>query len=135
MPPAGPMLASTPGARSPISRPSRHCAPEDLAHGMNALLPPAVRVRAAEEADPDFHARWCAEAKTYRYSIYRGRVLPPFLNALLPAPSLSIGFRRHERGRPLLRGPARLHHIRGLVRFRRKTTSTGTFFARFIVPK
>jgi tRNA pseudouridine38-40 synthase len=54
-------------------------APQELAHGMNALLPPAVRVRAAEEADPDFDARWCAEAKTYRYSIYRGRVIPPFL--------------------------------------------------------
>jgi tRNA pseudouridine38-40 synthase len=56
-----------------------HLAPEELAHGMNALLPPAVRVRAAEETGPDFHARWCAEAKTYRYSIYRGRVMPPFL--------------------------------------------------------
>jgi tRNA pseudouridine38-40 synthase len=54
-------------------------APEELAHATNALLPPAVRVRSAEEAMPDFHARWCAEAKTYRYSIYRGRVLPPFL--------------------------------------------------------
>ena len=54
-------------------------APQQLAHGMNALLPPAVRVLAAEEAAPDFHARWCAQAKTYRYSIYRGRVLPPFL--------------------------------------------------------
>jgi tRNA pseudouridine38-40 synthase len=56
-----------------------HLAPEELAHGMNALLPPSVRVLSAEEAGPDFHARWCAQAKTYRYSIYRGRVLPPFL--------------------------------------------------------
>jgi tRNA pseudouridine38-40 synthase len=56
-----------------------HLTPQELAHGMNALLPPAVRVRAAEEADQDFHARWCAEAKTYRYSFYRGRVVPPFL--------------------------------------------------------
>jgi tRNA pseudouridine38-40 synthase len=54
--------------------------PHELAHGMNALLPPAVRLRAAEDAHADFHARWCAEAKTYRYSIFRGRVLPPFLN-------------------------------------------------------
>jgi tRNA pseudouridine38-40 synthase len=54
-------------------------APQELAHGMNALLPPAIRVLFAEEAAADFHARWCAEAKTYRYAIYRGRVLPPFL--------------------------------------------------------
>jgi len=26
----------------------------------------------------EFHARWLAQGKTYRYRIYRGRVLPPF---------------------------------------------------------
>lgn len=45
----------------------------------NALLPPSIRVVAAEEAGPDFHARWSALAKTYRYRIFRGRVVPPFL--------------------------------------------------------
>jgi tRNA pseudouridine38-40 synthase len=52
--------------------------PEDFLRACNALLPPSVRVRIAEEADPDFHARWLAKAKTYRYRIYRGRVVPPF---------------------------------------------------------
>jgi tRNA pseudouridine38-40 synthase len=33
---------------------------------------------AAEEMGPDFHSRWQAQGKTYRYRIYRGRVLPPF---------------------------------------------------------
>jgi len=50
----------------------------DFARGLNALLPPAVRVRAAEDVGPDFHARWLAQAKTYIYRIYRGRVVPPF---------------------------------------------------------
>jgi tRNA pseudouridine38-40 synthase len=45
----------------------------------NALLPPSIRIVAAEEAGPDFHARWSAVAKTYRYRIFRGRVVPPFL--------------------------------------------------------
>src|ERR1700733_1339606 len=45
---------------------------------LNALLPPSIRVVAAEEMGPDFHARWQAQGKTYRYRIYRGRVLPPF---------------------------------------------------------
>jgi tRNA pseudouridine38-40 synthase len=45
----------------------------------NALLPASIRVVAAEEAGPDFHARWSALAKTYRYRIFRGRVVPPFL--------------------------------------------------------
>jgi tRNA pseudouridine38-40 synthase len=45
----------------------------------NALLPPSIRVVAAEEAELDFHARGDALAKTYRYRIFRGRVVPPFL--------------------------------------------------------
>ncbi|MGH9818005.1 MAG: tRNA pseudouridine(38-40) synthase TruA [Candidatus Acidiferrales bacterium] len=47
--------------------------------GLNALLPPAVRVSAAQEVDGRFHARHGAIAKTYVYRIYRGPVLPPFL--------------------------------------------------------
>jgi len=52
--------------------------PQQLAHALNSLLPPTIRVRSAEEVAPDFHARWCAEAKTYRYSIHRGSVISPF---------------------------------------------------------
>jgi tRNA pseudouridine38-40 synthase len=53
-------------------------APEEFLRGCNALLPPSIRVRHAEEVGPSFHARWRARAKTYTYSIYRGRVVPPF---------------------------------------------------------
>ena len=52
--------------------------PEEFKRGGNALLPPSIRIRAAEEVGPDFHARWMAQAKTYVYSIYRGPVVPPF---------------------------------------------------------
>ena len=45
----------------------------------NALLPPAIRIVAAEEVGPDFHARWGALGKTYRYRLYRERVVPPSL--------------------------------------------------------
>lgn len=50
----------------------------EFQRAMNALLPPAIRVIAAEEVGPDFHARWQAQGKTYRYRIFRGRVQPPF---------------------------------------------------------
>ena len=43
----------------------------------NALLPPAIRIVAAEEVGPDFHARRSACGKTYCYRLYRGRVVPP----------------------------------------------------------
>jgi tRNA pseudouridine38-40 synthase len=50
----------------------------EIQRGMNALLPPTVRIVAAQEVGQDFHARWLAQGKTYRYRIYRGEVLPPF---------------------------------------------------------
>ena len=52
---------------------------QEFQHAFNALLPPSIRVNAAEEVGPDFHSRWDALAKTYRYRIFRGRVVPPFL--------------------------------------------------------
>jgi len=52
-------------------------APE-FQRAFNALLPPAIRIVAAEEVGPDFHARWQSLAKTYNYRIFRGRVVPPF---------------------------------------------------------
>jgi len=52
---------------------------EEFQRAFNALLPPSIRVHAAEEVGPDFHSRWNALAKTYRYRIFRGRVVPPFL--------------------------------------------------------
>lgn len=45
----------------------------------NALLPPAIRIVAAEEIGPSFNARWSATGKIYRYRIYRGKVVPPML--------------------------------------------------------
>jgi len=46
---------------------------------LNDVLPPAIRILQVEEAAPEFHARKSAQAKTYRYRIYRGDVCPPFL--------------------------------------------------------
>lgn len=50
----------------------------EFQRALNALLPPAIRIPAAEEVGPDFHARWLSQAKTYRYRIFRGAVLSPF---------------------------------------------------------
>jgi tRNA pseudouridine38-40 synthase len=50
----------------------------EFQRALNALLPPTIRIVAAEEVGPDFHSRWQAQGKTYRYRIWRGRVLPPF---------------------------------------------------------
>lgn len=50
----------------------------ELQRALNALLPPEIRIVAAEEMGPDFHARWQSLEKTYHYRIFRGAVLPPF---------------------------------------------------------
>jgi tRNA pseudouridine38-40 synthase len=37
--------------------------------GLNSLLPPSIAVVAAADAEPDFHARFSAAGKHYRYSV------------------------------------------------------------------
>jgi tRNA pseudouridine38-40 synthase len=52
---------------------------QEFQRALNALLPPAIRIVQCEEVGPDFNARWSARGKTYRYRIYRGKVVPPML--------------------------------------------------------
>jgi tRNA pseudouridine38-40 synthase len=46
---------------------------------LNDILPASIRVLAAEDVAPDFHPRKSAQAKTYRYRIYREAICPPLL--------------------------------------------------------
>jgi tRNA pseudouridine38-40 synthase len=50
-----------------------------LQRAVNAQLPLAVRVTAVEEAGVDFHARFSATGKTYRYLILQSETASPFL--------------------------------------------------------
>jgi len=62
-----------------------------LIRALNAQLPDDVRVRSIEEMPPDFHARFNARSKTYRYRIWNGSVMSPFERAYVwhvPPPSL-----------------------------------------------
>jgi tRNA pseudouridine38-40 synthase len=47
--------------------------PARVAEAINTELPDDVAVIAAEEAQPDFHARHSAKARSYRYRLYRRR--------------------------------------------------------------
>ena len=51
---------------------------DNLRKAMNRLLPPSIRVTEVVEADPSFHPRFQAVAKTYEYRIWRSEVCPPF---------------------------------------------------------
>jgi tRNA pseudouridine38-40 synthase len=50
--------------------------PEAWLRGCNANLPPTVVVRGAQEVPPDFHARFSALSRRYRYLIYNSGIRP-----------------------------------------------------------
>jgi len=57
----------------PFSRPHK------LGRALNALLPDTIRIQRAVPVDEAFHARFSAIGKEYRYFIWNGEVMPPFL--------------------------------------------------------
>jgi tRNA pseudouridine38-40 synthase len=52
--------------------------PERAADALNAELPDDVGVSASSEAEPDFHARHSARARSYRYRVLRRETRSPF---------------------------------------------------------
>jgi tRNA pseudouridine38-40 synthase len=52
--------------------------PRRAAAALNAELPEDVAVTAVEEAEPRFHARHSARARSYRYRVHRRRTPSPF---------------------------------------------------------
>jgi tRNA pseudouridine38-40 synthase len=46
-------------------------------NALNAILPNTIRVLRSRFVSPDFHARFSAKAKTYRYRIWAAPILPP----------------------------------------------------------
>lgn len=50
-----------------------------LRKALNGNLPPDIRVLEAEPVDDEFHARFSAQGKTYRYQIYNAEVMHPLL--------------------------------------------------------
>jgi len=50
-----------------------------LWRGLNSLLPPDVRIADLQQVDDKFHSRYHAKSKEYKYQIFTGTVLSPFL--------------------------------------------------------
>ncbi|SHJ07096.1 tRNA pseudouridine(38-40) synthase TruA [Desulfofundulus thermosubterraneus] len=51
---------------------------ERIVLALNGMLPRDIAALEAEEVGPEFHARYSALAKTYRYTIYNSRIPSPF---------------------------------------------------------
>jgi len=66
--------------------------PEAWVRALNARLPPEIRILHARRVRPDFHARFSAMGKVYRYQIETGPVLGPMEHGrawhVVPAPSV-----------------------------------------------
>lgn len=50
---------------------------QELFRGLNSMLPGAIRIISLENCDPDFHSRFSAAGKTYRYHIHNTNIQPP----------------------------------------------------------
>ncbi len=77
---------------------------EKLLLGVNTYLPDDIRILAVEDAAPDFHARYSARGKRYRYTILRSRVERVMLRAgcaVLPTP---LDVEAMRRGAAAIRG-------------------------------
>jgi tRNA pseudouridine38-40 synthase len=51
--------------------------PKYFQRGLNAQIDRDIRITSFEKVPPDFHARFSAVAKEYRYFIYNGLIAPP----------------------------------------------------------
>lgn len=69
---------------------------EGLHHGTNQRLPEDIRVLGACRMPDGFHARKCAQAKEYRYSFIRARLLSPLDSpfALQVSPAIDLDVMR-----------------------------------------
>jgi tRNA pseudouridine38-40 synthase len=56
----------------------RQFEPVKLRQAMNGNLPRDIRISHVESVSDDFHARFSAKEKTYRYRIWVGEVISPF---------------------------------------------------------
>ena len=61
-----------------------------LLRSLNGLLPPDIAVRAADEVAADFHARYSAARKRYRYRIHQGKAAVNRTQVWTYYPALSL---------------------------------------------
>jgi tRNA pseudouridine38-40 synthase len=60
-----------------IDVPDRRLSGERWRNALNGMLPDTIRILRCRYVSQDFHARFSAKGKTYRYRIWGGPVLPP----------------------------------------------------------
>lgn len=78
--------------------------PSTLVRALNFHLPPAVRAIAATGVDDEFHARFSARSKIYRYLIWSSGAVPPTLHRYVWSVPLPVDVAAMDRAARLLEG-------------------------------
>ena len=76
----------------------------NLVVALNDILPASIRVVEAGEVPADFHARKSAQAKSYRYRMYRYAICPPFLARYVWHYPYPLDFEAMAEAAPLIEG-------------------------------
>ena len=77
---------------------------EAIRRALNALLPADIRVQRVVRAASDFHARRSAVRKEYRYCIYSGEIVPPWLRLYRTAARRPLDVSAMRQAAKLLKG-------------------------------
>lgn len=72
--------------------------------GVNTGLPADIRVHWAQPMSPDFHSRFSAEARTYRYVIYTGDIKPACLSQYVTWTAYTLDMEKMQQGADILVG-------------------------------
>ena len=60
-----------------VDLPDRRLSPERWTNALNSTLPPSIRILRCQFTPQNFHARFSATGKLYRYRIWAAPILPP----------------------------------------------------------
>ena len=94
---------------------------ERLLRSVNQLLPSDIAVTEIEEVGDSFHARFSAARKRYRYRVFTGPVVPPFIRPYVHHVRHPLNVAAMRRELETLRGR---HDFRAFARARRHAPGT-----------
>jgi tRNA pseudouridine38-40 synthase len=101
-----------------------------VARALNACLPPEIRVTGVEPAADEFHARFSARSKTYRYMIRNAPIVSPFERAYVWHIQDRLDLEAMRQGAAALVGThdfAAFRSVGGEVKTTRRTMTTSEF--------
>jgi tRNA pseudouridine38-40 synthase len=94
---------------------------ERLLRSLNQLLPPDIAVTRVEEVKDTFHARFSASQKRYRYRVFTGSVVPPFIRPYVHQARAPLNLALMRREAAALKGR---HDFRAFARARWEKDAT-----------